>query len=402
MRIKPLRALLPPRELAADLASVPYDVVSREEARQLVERKPWSFLHIVRPDVNLPAGTDIYSDVVYQAAKEQLGRFVGQGALVRDKKPGLFVYRLRMGNHAQHGIVACCHTGDVEQGVIRKHETTREDKLADRIRIIDTLDAHSGPVFMVYRDSARVEELMAASEKEEPLFDFAGHYDIQHTMWRATEPEKLVEEFGAVPACYIADGHHRVAAAVEVARRRGDRSPEAAWFLSVLFPASHVCILPYNRCVRDLRGMSTDDFLAACAEHFCIIPDASDKPSCSGEMSMYLQGRWYGLRAKDRDDTAGLDPVARLDVSVLQEGILGPILGIDDPRRDTRVDFIGGIRGTDELARRVDSGEAAVAFSLYPVTVEQIMDIADAGLIMPPKSTWFEPKLKSGLVVHTF
>jgi uncharacterized protein (DUF1015 family) len=314
------------------------------------------------------------------------------------------VYQQQMGSHRQRGLVAGCHVDDYDAGLIRKHEKTRKDKEDDRTRLIDTISADTGPVFLTYRDASAVTALVEAKTRETPLHDFTAPDGIRHTVWRIDAPAEWVKAFGAVPVSYIADGHHRAASAARVARLRRERNPqhtgaeEYNWFLCVLFPASELKILPYNRIVADLNGRSPADFLAATKQLFGLEENAPASPTAVGRISMYLGGKWYGLKCPN-DPKA--DPVGRLDVSVLQDKLLAPLLGIDDPRTSKRIDFVGGIRGTGELVKRVDA-EGGVAFSLYPVTLGQLMDIADAGQIMPPKSTWFEPKLRSGLFVHTF
>jgi uncharacterized protein (DUF1015 family) len=310
-----------------------------------------------------------------------------------------------MGNHTQSGVVAVCHIEDYEANVIKKHEKTRKDKEDDRTRLIDTLSADTGPVFLTYRDRGRIDELVATAKAESPLFNFTAPDGIHHAVWRLSHGEALVSEFANIPGAYVADGHHRTASAVRVGRERREGNPEHTgaedynWFLAVLFPASQLKILPYNRCVLDLNGRTPDEFLSEVRESFVVADAKESQPGQPGEFCMYLDGKWYRLR---NDSSAEADPISRLDVTVLQNQLLAPILGIDDPRTSKRIEFIGGIRGTEGLTRRVDEGRAAVAFSMYPTTVEQLMEIADADAIMPPKSTWFEPKLRSGLFIHTF
>jgi len=309
-----------------------------------------------------------------------------------------------MGSHVQRGLVALCHVEDYDAELIKKHEKTRKDKEDDRTKLIDTLSANTGPVFLTYRDEAAVTALVNAKVQEKPVHDFAAPDGIRHTLWRVAEPAKWIEAFGRVPVTYIADGHHRAASAARVARLRRDRNPRHTgqedynWFLCVLFPASELKILPYNRIVFDLNGRTPEQFLGEVKARFGLSENAAATPGAVGDVSMYLGGKWYGLKLKPEPNA---DPVSRLDVSLLQDKLLAPLLGIDDPRTSKRVDFVGGIRGTGELVKRVDA-DGGVAFSMFPVTIDQLMDIADAGQIMPPKSTWFEPKLRSGLVVHTF
>jgi uncharacterized protein (DUF1015 family) len=386
------------------VACVPYDVVNAAEAAALAAGKPRSLLHVDRAEIDLPANTDPHSDAVYAKARENFLALERDGVLARETGPCLYVYQQQMGAHRQRGLVAVCHVEDYDAGLIKKHEKTRKDKEDDRTRLIDTLGANTGPVFLTYRDEASVTALVEAKVKEAPLHDFTAPDGIRHTVWRIAGGEDWIRAFGRVPVTYIADGHHRAASAARVARLRRERNPRHTgtedynWFLCVLFPASELKILPYNRIVFDLNGHSPADFLAKVKATFGHAEDALPSPTTVGQVSMYFGGKWHGLRCPAE---AKADPVARLDVSVLQDKLLAPLLGIDDPRTSKRVDFVGGIRGPDELVKRVNA-EGGVAFSMYPVTLAQLMDIADAGQIMPPKSTWFEPKLRSGLFVHTF
>lgn len=404
MRIHPFQGLVPSPEQAPEVACVPYDVVNAAEAAALAAGKPHSLLHVDRAEIDLPPGTDPYSDAVYAKARENLLALQRAGALVRETGPCLYVYQQQMGAHRQRGLVAGCHVDDYDAGLIKKHEKTRRDKEDDRTRLIDTLSADTGPVLLAYRDAPAVTALVEATTQEAPRHDFTAPDGIRHTVWRIAGGEAWVGAFGGVPAAYIADGHHRVASAARVARLRRERNPrhtgaeEYNWFLAVLFPASELKILPYNRAVATLNGRSPADFLAQVKAIFGLVEDAPPAPAAAGQVSMYLGGKWHGLRCPARPDA---DPVARLDVSVLQDKLLAPILGIEDVRTSKRVDFVGGIRGPAELVKRVDA-EGGVAFSMYPVTLAQLMEIADAGQIMPPKSTWFEPKLRSGLFIHTF
>ncbi|MBA4387597.1 MAG: DUF1015 domain-containing protein [Verrucomicrobia bacterium] len=404
MRIKPFQALRPQAELARLVASVPYDVVDTEEARELAKGNPRSFLRIGRPEIDLSPGTDIYSDEVYAKGLENFLRFQNEKTLVREDREYLYVYRLVMGKHIQRGVVTCCRVEDYESNLIKKHEKTRTEKEKDRTRYVDTLNAHTGPIFLTYRDDAAIDRLVADAERDQPLFDFTAVDGIKHTIWRVAATADVINAFKNVPLCYIADGHHRAAAAVRVGieRRSGNQGhrgdEEYNWFMGVLFPASQLQILPYNRCVSDLNGLTQGDFVKAVAGKLNLREGAPPSPVGSRNVSMYLAGRWYGI---SWDADLVQDPVMSLDVSVVQDRILEPILGIKDPRTDKRIEFTGGIRGPGELVKNVDSGKAAVAFSMYPVTVNQMMAIADAGRIMPPKSTWFEPKLRSGLLIHT-
>jgi len=418
MRIRAFKGLVPKPALAAEVACVPYDVVNTSEAAALASGKPHSLLRVDRAEIAFPAGADPYGDQVYAKALEMFQALQrdGGGALVRETEPCVYVYQQQMGAHTQRGIVALTHVEDYDAGLIKKHEKTRKDKEDDRTRLIDTISANTGPVFLTYRDAPAVTALVNAKTAEKPLHDFTAPDGIRHTLWRVAASDKnsagadagaaaWVAAFGAAPVTYIADGHHRAASAARVARLRRERNAahhtgaeDYNWFLSVLFPASELKILPYNRIVLDLNGRSPAAFLDEVKNVFGLEENAPPSPGGVGRVSMYLGGKWFGLRCP-ADAKAG--PVDRLDVSVLQNKLLAPILGIDDPRTSKRIDFVGGIRGTAELTKRVDK-DGGVAFSMYPVTLAQLMDIADAGEIMPPKSTWFEPKLRSGLAIHTF
>ncbi len=404
MRIRAFQGLVPVPPLAPQVACVPYDVVDTAEAAALAAGRPHSLLHVDRAEIDLPPGTDPHGDAVYARARENFLKLQAGGVLVRETGPCLYLYQQQMGAHTQRGLVALCHVDDYDAGLIRKHEKTRKDKEDDRTRLIDTLGANTGPIFLTYRDDAAVTALVDAKVREQPQHDFTAPDGIRHTVWRIEGGADFIAAFGRVPVTYIADGHHRAASAARVARLRRSRNPRHTgaedynWFLNVIFPASELKILPYNRHVFTLNGHPPAAFLEKVKAVFGLEPDAAPAPAAGGRVSMYLGGQWYGLHCPV--DPAA-DPVARLDVSVLQDKLLAPLLGIDDPRTSKRVDFIGGIRGTGELAKRVDA-QGGVAFSLFPVTVAQLMDIADAGQIMPPKSTWFEPKLRSGLFIHTF
>jgi uncharacterized protein (DUF1015 family) len=383
---------------------VPYDVVDAAEAAVLAAGRPDSLLHVDRAEIDLPPGTDPYSAAVYAKARENLLRLQRDGVLVRETGPCLYLYQQQMGAHIQRGLVALCHVEDYDAGLIKKHEKTRKDKEDDRTRLIDTLGANTGPIFLTYRDEPAVTALVAAKVREQPQHDFTAPDGIRHTVWRIAGGADFIAAFGRVPVTYIADGHHRAASAARVARLRRERNPahtgaeDYNWFLCVIFPASELKILPYNRHAFTLNGLTPAAFLGKVKATFGLEGNAPPTPAATGRISMYLYGEWHGLCCPV-DPKA--DPMGRLDVSVLQDKLLAPLLGIDDPRTSKRLDFIGGIRGTAELVKRVDA-QGGVAFSLYPVTVAQLMDIADAGQIMPPKSTWFEPKLRSGLFIHTF
>lgn len=405
MRIQPFQAWRPTESAAPQVASVPYDVVDRAEAIALARNQPLSFLHVTRSEIDLPETTSAYADDVYAQAREHFMALQQRGTLMREREPSLYVYRQIWQGHVQRGIVACCHADDYAANLIKKHEKTRPDKEDDRYRHIIELRTHTGLVFLTYRDQPPVDSLVQAIEAQSPLYDFTAADGVQHTVWRAANSPALVKAFADIPCVYIADGHHRAAAAARVAAQERAGHPTATgrelynWFPAVLFPASQLTILPYNRCVRDLNGRTEAEFLSALQQRFMLLGNACPTPSEPRHASMYLGGRWYQLSWKL---DARLDPVAALDVSVLQDSLLASLLEIMDPRTDKRIEFIGGIRGTQELEQRVNSGAAAVAFSMFPVTVDQLMAVADAGQCMPPKSTWFEPKLRDGLLVHTF
>ena len=404
MRLRPFRAVRPAPELAARVASVPYDVVSREEAAALARDNPHSFLHVGRSDIDLPADVDPYDARIYARAREALDGFLADGTLLRDPAPALFLYRQVMHGRAQTGVVGCVHIDDYERDVIRKHEKTRQDKEDDRTRHVLTLNANAEPVFLTYRGQGELDALAERVTGTRPLYDFTAEDGVRHTVWRIPEADPFVRAFGAVPHAYVADGHHRSASAwragKELRARYPDRTDaEYEWFLAVLFPAEQLRILPYNRLVKDLNGLSPTQTLARLARIGMVTPTDDAVPPGAGAFCFYLMGAWYRL-VLDPATIDRRDPIASLDVSLLQDRVLGPIFGIGDPRTDKRIDFVGGIRGTAELERRVDSGEMAIAFSLHPTTVDQLMAVSDAGQIMPPKSTWFEPKLRSGLFVH--
>jgi uncharacterized protein (DUF1015 family) len=404
MRLRAFQGLVPVPAHAAEVACVPYDVVDAAEAAALAAGRPRSLLHVDRAEIDLPPGTDAYGGAVYARARENFLRLQRDGVLVRETGPCLYLYQQQMGVHVQRGLVAVCHVDDYDAGLIKKHEKTRRDKEDDRTRLIDTLGANTGPVFLTHRDEPAVAALVAAKVKEPPRHDFVAPDGIRHTVWPIPGGAEWVRAFERVAALYIADGHHRAASAARVARLRRDGnrrhtgSEDYNWFLCVIFPAGELKILPYNRIVADLGGRAPAEFLEQVRATFSLEENAAPAPAGVGRISMYLAGRWFGLRCPAEPRA---DPVARLDVSALQDRLLAPLLGIDDPRASKRIDFVGGIRGPEELARRVDA-RGGVAFSLYPVTVAQLMDIADASQIMPPKSTWFEPKLRSGLFIHTF
>jgi len=403
----PFRALRPKPSEAARIAAVPYDVVSTDEARALAEGNPLSFLRVSRAELELPAGTDPYSDAVYQRAVENF-KTLKQRALVIEDEPSVYFYRLRMGSHEQTGVAACYSLDEYDKDIIKKHERTRRDKEDDRTRHMIALGAQTGPVFLTYRQSPGVDAVAANAMTGEPLFDLTAPDGVQHTLWRVggASRDSLVGAFAKIPTLYIADGHHRAASAAraraEIQKRGGGGNSlgDGADFntmLAVAFPHNQAQILPYNRIVKDLGSLSPAAFLDAVRGRFDVQP-GRPTPAGRGQISMYFGGAWHMLRPKTRPDSS--DAIASLDVSVLQDQLLAPVLGIADVRTDKRIDFVGGARGTAELEKLVNSGKAAVAFSMHPVSVADLMAVSDAGAIMPPKSTWFEPKLRDGLLSH--
>lgn len=404
MRIKPFQAWMPAPEEAGEVSSPPYDVVSAEEASAMTRAHPRSFMRIIRSEVDLPEDQADHWAAVVSRAAENLQAFRRDGILRERPAPELFVYAQEFEGRRQYGTVCCGHVEDYEADRIRKHEKTREKKERERTEHMDTLGAHTGLVFLTYRDSEEINAAVEAIVRGAPLIEFVAEGGVRHIVWAVEEAGALVEAFARVPIAYVADGHHRAAAAAGVARLRRENKPEhtgdeeANWFLTGLFPASQLHILPYNRCVSDLNGLTSEDFLERVQSLFHVTPGDARTPDQAGCIHMYLDGKWHALEWESFEG----DPVSVLDVSVLQDRLLAPVLGIDDPRTSDRIDFIGGIRGLAELERRVDDGEARVAFAMYPVSVESLMAISDAGLVMPPKSTWFEPKLRSGLFVHVF
>ena len=404
--IRPFRALRPPADRVQEVASVPYDVVNTAEARALAAGNPFSFLHVSRPEIDLPDGVDVYGDAVYRRAFENFKKLRETCPLESEALPSIYLYRLIMGEHEQVGVVACCSVDEYDQDLIKKHERTRRDKEDDRTHHMLVLQAQTGPVFLTYRARRDIDAMVMETTMTDALYDFTADDGVQHTIWRAPDMIRFVEVFREVPLLYIADGHHRAASASRARAELKEQSfshtadAEYNFFLAVIFPDEQLQILPYNRVVKDLNGLTNEEFLASVRRNFEVTESASATPAGPKKWSMYLDGRWYGLSSpKDSSPAAGV--VAALDVSVLQERLLDPILGIKDVRTDKRIDFVGGIRGTAELERLVREGKAAVAFSLYPTTVEDLLKVSDAGEIMPPKSTWFEPKLRDGLLIHT-
>ncbi len=405
----PFRALRPRKDIVKDVASYPYDVLNVEEGQKLAEGKPASFLHVEKSEIDLPAGGKSEGDYVHEMAKSYMQKMIDQKILFQDDQPCYYIYRQTMGGREQYGIVAGYSVEEYEKGLIKKHELTRTDKEMDRTRHIDVVGAHTGPVFLTFKARGSFDKIVQGIVAGTPEYDFIADDGIGHTAWVVKDQatiEAIRNEFARIDALYIADGHHRAAAGTSVGKlRRANNSnhrgdEEYNFFLAVAFPHNQLRILDYNRVVKDLNGLDKQAFLARIAESFVVTADFQDKsPTAAHEFGMYLDGRWYKLKAKPEIYKAD-DPIGSLDVSILQNSLLGPVLGIQDPRTDKRVDFVGGIRGMAELERLVDGGGFKVAFSMYPTTLDELIKVADAGLIMPPKSTWFEPKLRSGVFVH--
>jgi uncharacterized protein (DUF1015 family) len=410
-KIKPFCALRPVPDKANAVASPPYDVLSSDEAREMAKGNPLCFLHVTKPEIDLDPKIDLYADEVYAKAAENMRRLVAGGVLFREEAPCLYLYQqeMRVGErlHVQVGLVAGASSAEYEEGLIKRHELTRADKEKDRTRHVETLDANAGPVFLTYRAVKSIDAMVDAERKAKPLYDFVSPDGIRHAVWIIREADRIrafVDAFAKLPCLYIADGHHRCASGVAIGAKRRAENPchtgceEYAHFLAVMFPHDQLYIMDYNRVVNDLHGLDEKAFLAKVKEKFDVAETEERRPSRATEFGMFLGGRWYRLRAKPGTFDAA-NPVESLDVSILQNNLLAPILGVGDPRRDKRIDFVGGIRGPEELERRVHGG-AAVAFSMFATSMEQLMAIADAGQIMPPKSTWFEPKLRSGLLIR--
>ncbi len=407
--LRPFKAVRPKNEFASLVGALPYDVMNSEEAREMVKDKPYSFLHVDKAEVDLPQGIDIYSSEVYEKAKENLDSLSENGICQQDEKPMLYIYRQIMNGREQTGIVGCTAVDDYLDNIIKKHEFTRADKEADRIRHVDTLDANTGPIFLTHRENETVSEITENwKNTHTPAYDFVSDDGVSQTVWVIDDDDvinTLVKEFAEIPYLYIADGHHRCASAVRVGeRRRGegeyDRHAEFNFFLSVIFPCDQLKIMDYNRVIKDLNGNTSEEFIEKMGEKF-IVEEADESPYSPKErhtFGMFLDNKWYKVTARPEFINEN-DPVECLDVSILQNNLITPILGIEDPRTDKRIDFVGGIRGLGELERRVAEG-MKLAFAMYPTSLNELMDIADAGKVMPPKSTWFEPKLLSGLFIH--
>ena len=408
--IRPFKAIRPTKELAERIAALPYDVMNSDEAREMVKDNPYSFLHVDKAEVDLPKEIDVYDDKVYEKAKENLDKMIDGGLYIEDEKPNYYIYRQVMKGRSQTGLVACASIDDYNNNVIKKHELTREEKEIDRINHVYKCEAHTGPIFLTYRENKDISNIVNEWVKKEPIYDFKADDGVSHTVWIIDDEytvNKLQDLFKTVKYLYIADGHHRSASAVKVGHiKRAEKEnytgeEEFNFFLSISYPDSELEVLDYNRTVKDLNGLSKEEFLSKVKENFEIIESSEQvKPKEKHTFGMYLENQWYLLKAKKGIFNPD-DPVDRLDVSILQDNLLRPILGIDDPRKSKRIKFIGGIRGLNELEKRANT-DMKVSFSMYPTTIEDIMAIADSGEIMPPKSTWFEPKPRSGLFIHKF
>jgi uncharacterized protein (DUF1015 family) len=400
--IQPFTALRPKPELAARICELPYDVMSSEEAREIAKDNPLSFLHVSKPEIDLPPGTNLYSAQVYARGKENLDRLVRQGALTQDAQPAFYLYRQVMGGHTQIGLVAAASCRDYLDGIIKKHELTRIDKEDDRVRHIETLNSQTGPVFLTYRADPDIDAFVQQRVASAPQIDFTARDGVRHTAWTVSDADGISfirKQFSSIPALYIADGHHRSAAAARVFQARNGAG-ESAWFLTVIFPHSQMQILPYNRVLKDLNGLTPETLLEKLDAVFVIRKNSGIPiPTRKHELSLFLNGAWNTLHFRPQF-AATNDPVEKLDVTLLQKFVLAPIFGIDDPRTSNRIHFVGGIRGTAELEKLVNGGDYVCAFSMFPTSIEDLMTIADAGGIMPPKSTWFEPKLRDAMFCH--
>jgi uncharacterized protein (DUF1015 family) len=399
--LKPFAALRPRPELAGNICELPYDVVSSEEARQIAAGNPLSFLHVSKPEIDLPPGTDLYSPEVYAIGKENFLNLIAHGALTQDAQPCFYLYRQIMGAHSQVGLVAAASCEEYLGGIIKKHEFTRPDKEDDRVRHIETLNSQTGPVFLTYRATTAMDEFVARRTALPSEVDFTSPDGVRHTAWTIGDAEGIqfiITQFETIPFLYIADGHHRSAAAARVYQSRKGAG-HSGGFLTVSFPHNQMQILPYNRMLKDLNGLTAEQLLQKLDAVFIINPDGAAKPTRKHELGFFRGGKWHTLHFRPRF-AATNDPIEKLDVTLLQKYVLDPIFGIEDPRTSQRINFVGGIRGTAELEKLVHSGEYACAFSLFPTSIEDLMTIADAGGIMPPKSTWFEPKLRDGMFCH--
>jgi len=403
--VKPFRALRPIPVKAKEVSSVPYDVVNSKEASLLAKGNPVSFLHVVKPEIDLPEGIDLYDDRVYEQAKINLNRLIESGVLIMDDEPGLYIYKLKMENHEQFGIAACCSVDEYDNDIIVKHEHTRKEKEDDRTRHILTLSAHAGPVLLTYRGIDEINEIVKKEIKNKPLYDFKDEDGIDHTIWKVVQTKEIEKAFKKVQNLYIADGHHRAASASRVKKEMIKKNPDISgeeefnYFLAVLFPKEQLQIFPYNRFINDTDSLKEDEFLNAIKEKFAVEKSGESTPKSKGKICMYMKGEWYGLNIKNikiKDD-----PVESLDLSIFQHEILEPIFGIKDQRIDKRIAFIGGSGSEKKIEKRVDN-EGGIGFTFYPVSVDELLAVSDAKKVMPPKSTWFAPKLRSGLLIHSF
>ena len=407
--IRPFKGLRPDQKYAEKVAAPPYDVLNSDEARELAKDDPYSFLHVSKPEIDLPVDIDSYDDRVYEKGVENLKKLIAEKVLIQDDKPCFYIYRQIMGDHVQSGIVAAASVEDYNNGIIKIHEYTREDKEQDRAKHVDMLSANAGPVFLTYHAKDSIDKIVEKCQKNVPLYDFTSSDGIRHTVWKVDDEaiiKAIIQEFNKLDKLYISDGHHRSAAAARVQKIRKEKNlnhtgnEEYNYFLTVIFPDDQMYIMDYNRVVKDLNGLSDDEFLKKISEKFEVENQPSQyKPEMKHTFCMYIDGVWYKLTAKpgifDKDD-----PVESLDVSILHKNIMEPLLGILNPRKDKRIDFVGGIRGLGELEKLVNSGKFKVAFAFYPTSIDDLMKVADSDNVMPPKSTWFEPKLRSGLITH--
>ncbi|ACC98264.1 Uncharacterized conserved protein DUF1015 [Elusimicrobium minutum Pei191] len=407
--VKPFKAIRPNKDEKL-IASFPYDVINSEEARQIAKGNPLSFLHVEKPEIDLPENVDLYDPSVYAKGKENLEKFISEGILIQEDKPCFYLYAQTMDGRKQYGFVVAASTAEYGAGRIKRHEFTRKDKEADRTRHINTMGATTGPVFLAYKDSKELNEVIERIAKTTPIYNFTADDGIGHTVWKISDDKDIIDiegKFFKLPNLYIADGHHRAASAYNTAQlRRVENHKHTGlenynFFLAVVFPAEQLYIMDYNRAVKDFNGLSRDQFMAEVEKCFTVTKTDTKKPQNRHEFGMYLKGQWYTLEAKENiiNET---DPIKCLDVSILQDNLLGPVLGIDDPRTSKRIDFIGGIRGTAELEKYVNELGYSAAFSMFPTSMDELMKVADAGLVMPPKSTWFEPKLRSGLLTYKY
>ncbi len=399
--LKPFAALLPKPELASQICELPYDVMSSEEARALAAGNPLSFLHVSKPEIDLPAGTDLYSPQVYAKGKENFQKLISQGALKQDDKPNFYLYRQIMGKHSQVGLVAAASCNEYLRDIVKKHELTRPDKEDDRVRHIEALNSQTGPVFLTYKAVPEMDDYVKERTTRNPDIDFTAKDGVRHSAWKISDEKEIasIEKlFAKIPFLYIADGHHRSAAAGRVFQSRKGAG-QSGGFLTVTFPHNQMQILPYNRVLKDLNGKTPEQILEVLGTVFTITSGGQPKPSAKHQLGFFIKGKWHTLTFQNKL-LQSKDPIENLDVTLLQKNVLAPVFGIDDPRTSKRISFVGGIRGTDELEKLVNSGEFACAFSMYPTSIEDLMSIADAGGIMPPKSTWFEPKLRDAMFCH--